>query len=179
MSFPTDFYNDTKAEGRTKRHHRMAWSQEGSRDGCMMPLLTLCTELAIPMPQSSSSTGRRREQMPESRGDNCCASGVGFKQSGQELRLNYWGAHTGNNAHVVVKNLNHAGDFSWQIRAKSSVLNCNWSKELLGSWMQAYMNECLVNAVSALENPSYPTKWAVGKTQWNYSKLYLWKFRTG
>jgi len=74
MSFPTDFYNDNKAEGRTKRHHRMVWSQEGSRGTalCLRHLLTLYSELAIPPPQSSSSTGvhadRGGEQMPASQG---------------------------------------------------------------------------------------------------------------
>lgn len=144
---------------------------------CLQHLLTLYTELVIPVLQSGSGTGvhpgRRGEQntCQHPKGDNCCASGVDFKQSVQELRLKYWGAHTGSDAHIVVRNLNHAGDFSWQIMAKSSVLNCNWSKELLGRWMQVYINKCLDNVVSALENLSYPTEWAVGKTQFNYSQL--------
>lgn len=37
--------------------------------------------------------------------------------------------------------------------------------------MQVYINKYLDNVVSALENLSDPTEWAVGKTQFNYSQL--------
>lgn len=91
--------------------------------GCICPqhLLTLYTELAIPVPQSSSSTGvhpgRRGEQMPTSQGWQLLCSGAGFKQSVHKLRLKYWGAHARNNAHIMDRNLNHADDFPgkyWQ-----------------------------------------------------------------
>lgn len=71
---------------------------------------------------------------PRPRGHNCCASGAGFKQSAQELGLKYWGAHAGNNVHIMDRNLNHAGGFSWQILAKFSGLNCKLSKELSAGW---------------------------------------------
>lgn len=37
MRFPTDFYNDNKAEGRTKKHNILIWIQEGSKGGCVTP----------------------------------------------------------------------------------------------------------------------------------------------
>lgn len=141
-------------------------------------LLTLCTELVVPALQSGPSSGRTGEQMLQSWGDNCCGSGVGCKQPVQELRLKYWGAHTGNHAYITIRNLNNVGDFSWQILARSCVLNGNQSKELFSSCIKVYINEYLDNVVRALENPSTLQNGPQGKHNKNFSQLYPWKFRT-
>lgn len=140
MSSPTDFYNDNKAEGRTKSNHKIVWSQQGYSGSCicLQHLLTLYTELAIPVPQSSSSSGvcpgRKAEQMPTSQRSQLLCFWCWFKQSVHELGLKYWGAYAGNNAHIVDRNLNLEGDFSWQILAKFSGLNCKLRKYLWAGW---------------------------------------------
>lgn len=92
-------------------------------EGCICPqhLLTLYTELAIPVPQSSPALeftpAGEGSRCPHPKDDNCCASGAGFKQSVHKLRLKYWGAHARNNAHIMDRNLNRADDFPgkyWQ-----------------------------------------------------------------
>lgn len=98
MRFPTDFYNDNKAECRTKKHNILIWSQEGSKGGCVTPPASA---------QSLHGAGdtfatdrlwlwrwlwRSREQMPIQRVTTVVLLVLCAQQSAQELMLQHWGA---------------------------------------------------------------------------------------
>lgn len=90
-------------------------------------------------PAVESALAGEQNRCPHPKGHNCCASGAGFKQPVNELGLKYW-AHAGKNAHIMDRNFNHAGEFSLQILAKSSGLNCKLSKELSAGWRHISVN---------------------------------------
>lgn len=85
-------------------------------------------------PAVELALAQEQKRCPCPRGHNCCASGAGFKQSAHSLGLKYCGAYAGKNAHIMDRNLNLAEDFSWQILAKFSGLNCKLNKELWAGW---------------------------------------------